>query len=129
MQFTLVVSAAPEPALQPAQFAAALIAEGHSLNRVFFLREGVRHAEAGSAAAAAWLALPGAGQRFELAVCIGAAERRHVTPAFTHDAVQPQLEPGVDGVQRSPSARFEVVGLGQLVDALVLADRVVDFPG
>ena len=106
MRFALVISAAPEPDLQPARFAAALLAEGHTLTRVFFLREGVRHGQAGSAAAAAWLSLPGAGQLFELALCISAAERRRVVPS-----------------------RFEVVGLGQLVDALAGADRVIDFPG
>lgn len=111
MKFALVVSAAPEASLQPARFAGAVLAEGHSLTRVFFLREGVRHGDAGSTAAAAWLSLPGAGQQFELALCISAAERRHIEPIA------------------AGAARFEVMGLGQLVDALADADRVIDFPG
>ena len=118
MKFALVISAAPEADLQPVQFAMALLAEGHTLTRVFFLREGVRHGEAGSPAAAAWLSLAGAGQMYELALCISATERRHLQP----------VEHTAHHVGQS-AARFEVMGLGQLVDALEAADRVIDFPG
>ncbi len=129
MKFALVISAAPEASLQPAQFAAALLAEGHSLTRVFFLREGVRHGEPSSAAATAWLALPGAGQQFELALCISAAERRQIVPTHEEsDRSGQSAKPASERPQQA-AARFEVVGLGQLVDALADADRVVDFPG
>ncbi len=115
MRFALVVSAAPDVRAQPLHFAAALLGAGHALPRVFFLRDGVRHGLPGSAVAESWLQLQARHPAVELALCIGAAERRAI-PTAAGDA------------SASTGHGFVHVGLGQLVAALAEADRVVDFP-
>jgi sulfur relay (sulfurtransferase) complex TusBCD TusD component (DsrE family) len=109
MRFAIIVSAAPDPGLQPLRVARALLTAGHALPRVFFLREGVRHATPGTAAARAWAALAQETAGLELALCIGAATRRSLTEADTAPA-------------------FRHLGLGQYVELLGHAERVLDFP-
>ena len=123
MRFAVVVSAPPSPAAQPLRLVEALLAAGHSLARVFFLRDGVRHGEPGSAMALAWTELQSRHPALELALCIGAAERRGI-PEQAASAGNPGQ------VQPADHARlgFIHLGLGQLVAALADADRVVDFP-
>ena len=125
MHFALVVSAAPEPGALPLRFATAVLAAGHELGRVFFLRDGVRHGAPGSETAAAWQALQARHPALELALCIGAAERRGIpAPDNGHVDAQIAAEPAAGSVQPG----FVHVGLGQLVAALADAERVVDFP-
>jgi tRNA 2-thiouridine synthesizing protein D len=120
MHFALVVSAAPELSAQPLRFATAVLAAGHALPRVFFLREGVRHGQPGSEIAAAWRALQARHPALELALCIGAAERRGIPAADDAGSAAPTASAPVRG--------FVHLGLGQLVAALAEAERVVDFP-
>jgi tRNA 2-thiouridine synthesizing protein D len=125
MHFALVVSAAPDPAALPLRFATAVLAAGHALGRVFFLRDGVRHGEPGTEFAAAWQALQARHPALELALCIGAAERRGI-PATEEAGRATPLEP--TSMQGIVQPGFVHVGLGQLVAALAEAERVVDFP-
>lgn len=125
MRFAVVVSAPPEPGAQPLRLVDALLAGGHAVSRVFFLRDGVRHGEAGSAMANAWAALQARHPALELALCVGAAERRGM-PAPATDLG----EVGAAGAHAGTgqTTGFVHLGLGQFVSALAEADRVVDFP-
>lgn len=97
-------------------FAHAVLDRGHELLRVFFYFDGVRNADR--------LAMPAGDERnlprewsllaaergVELVVCITAGQRRGLREA--------NLAPG-----------FRISGLGQLVEAVARADRLVSFGG
>ena len=95
--------------------------------RVFFYHDGVNVANGSIVApqeehdlGSDWVDLAAQG-RFELAVCIAAALKRGVvneTERKRYDLPSATLREG-----------FEIVGLGQLVDAALEADRVVTFAG
>ncbi len=130
MIYTLIIHAspvqhqAPETALR---FARALLEAGHTLHRVFFYRDGVFNANDLASGAADepslpsdWLALAQE-HRLDLVVCIAAAIRRGVldsNEAKRYDKHQSNLAQG-----------FELSGLGQLVEASILSDRVITFGG
>ena len=117
MQFTVLIQAPPLSGLhQTAQaFIASLYHQGHDVFRVFFYQDGVlaanRHAEtddqSARSLAASWAALKDE-YGFEMDVCIAASTRRGITTDIANDA-------------------FEIVGLGQLVEAMEVADRTVAF--
>lgn len=128
MRFALMVTG-PAYGTQQASsallFAQALLEEGHTLESVFFYREGVYNANQLTSPASdevdvvrAWQALH---QQYHVAlhICIAAALRRGVTDTeqtgFLGDAVS-NLQPG-----------FELTGLGALAEAVLTADRVVQF--
>ncbi|MEJ2764573.1 sulfurtransferase complex subunit TusD [Photobacterium sp. MCCC 1A19761] len=107
------------------QFAQAVLAEGHRLTRIFFYRDGVYNGSALSAPAsdefdlvAAWQQLAAAHQ-IELQTCVAAALRRGIVGE--QEAAQNQL-PG-----QNLAAGFEQAGLGGLSEALLTADRVIQF--
>lgn len=130
MIFTLIVQAspyqhqAPETALR---FAKALLNQGHSLHRVFFYRDGVHSASSLAVSPRdeqnipeQWQALAEAHQ-LDLVVCIAAAIRRGVIDAGEakrYERHAHNLHPA-----------FELSGLGQLVEASLVSDRVITFGG
>ncbi|MEM6999675.1 MAG: sulfurtransferase complex subunit TusD [Pseudomonadota bacterium] len=129
MQFTIAVHGSPyqsssnEHALG---FCRAALAAGHQIVRVFFYHDGVYTALASrqvpqdeANTTAAWQALANDAD-VELCVCIANALKRGVVDngeADRHNLPQPSLAAG-----------FEIVGLGQLVDAMLQADRYIEFP-
>ena len=117
MKFALLVRSGPfgGPATESAlAFAAALLAGGHHLIRVFFQGDGVHNANRLAAppsderhAVRAWSRLA-AEHGVDLVVCSTAGLRR-----------------GVREVNLAPG--FRISGVGQLVDAGIAADRLVVF--
>ncbi len=107
-------------------FARALLAAGHEIGRVFFYHEGVYNALSSAVApqgegdsVAAWSAFH-AETGVELAVCIASGIKRGVLSEEErdrYDQTAATLAPG-----------FELVGLGQLVDAILTSDRYIEFP-
>jgi tRNA 2-thiouridine synthesizing protein D len=116
---------AAESALSACRFAEAAVAAGHRIVRVFFYHEGVRTADALSvtpqdedSVLAQWVALHEK-HGVELAVCIAAALKRGILnddERERYDIVAASIHPA-----------FEIVGLGQLIDALIEADRSITF--
>jgi tRNA 2-thiouridine synthesizing protein D len=117
VKFAILVTAGPfsqQAAASALAFAQAVLASDHELVRVFFYFDGVHNANR--------LAAPANGERnlvrawsklasdhgVDLVVCIAAGLRRGVREA--------NLAPG-----------FRISGLGQLIEAGVLADRLVTF--
>jgi len=104
----------------------ALIESGHRIARIFFFHEGVFQALSSrvtpqdeSDVTAAWQTFAAA-HEVELAVCIANALKRGVvsdTEATRYEREASTLaEP------------FELVGLGQLIEAVASADRYVEIP-
>ena len=107
------------------QFAQAVLAEGHTLSRIFFYQDGVHNGSALTVPAsdefdlvAAWQQLA-RDHQVELHTCVAAALRRGVVSS--QEATQNQLPASnlADG--------FEQAGLGGLAEALLTADRVIQF--
>jgi len=128
LRYALVVLAAPgtgSGGRGALRFARALLDRGHRLVRVFFYRDGAHTGNrlilpSGEETdlAAQWSALADEAD-FELVLCVGAAERRGVLDTA---GARRAGRPGgnlADG--------FRIAGLGQLIDAVVEADRVVCF--
>lgn len=127
MHFALMVTG-PAYGTQQASsallFARALLAEGHSLDSVFFYREGVYNANQLTAPASdeadlvrAWQALHQQ-HSVGLYICVAAALRRGVADA---EHVDVQEHPG------NLQSGFTLTGLGALAEAALTADRVVQF--
>ncbi len=127
MIFTLIVHSAPDTgggSQTALHFARTLHRLGHTLKQVFFYHEGVRNAlgsqvspQDESDLLSQWQALAQSTQA-QLAVCIAAATRRGVLNADEADRLQrisTLAEP------------FELVGLGQLIEATMTADRCITF--
>lgn len=128
MRFALMVTG-PAYGTQQASsallFARALLAEGHSLESIFFYREGIYNANQLTSPASdevdmvrAWQVLH---QQHNVAlhICVAAALRRGVTDAEQSEAEGQSisnLQPG-----------FTLTGLGALAEAVLTADRVVQF--
>ena len=112
-------------AISAIRFIEALYAAGHSVHRVFFYHDGVYNALSSVVQPqdetdylAAWRALANT-HGFELAICIAAALRR----GLLDDGERARYER--DAVTVDPA--FAVVGLGQLIDAVITSDRTVTF--
>jgi len=128
LTFAVAVHGAPyaSPAARNAwAFTRAALAAGHRVPRVFFYHDGVQVADALAVPPqdepdlrAAWQALQ-RDHRVELAVCIAAALKRGVL----NDEEQARY----DAPAASLAEGFEIVGLGQYVEALMAADRSVTF--
>ncbi len=113
-------------ALSALKFARAVIAGGHELYRVFFYHGGAGIAQLeGTTApdeldlARQWLEFSSA-HGVELAVCVGAAQRRGVNVESTpsDDASDNQMD----------TPQWPLVGLGQLLDAAMSCDHMITFP-
>jgi tRNA 2-thiouridine synthesizing protein D len=130
MIYSLLVLSPPASghgAATAAGFARAVIEAGHSVQRVFFLDEGVT---CGSALAVfpqdederlqPWVDL--AEQHgTDLVLCVSSALRYGMldaTEAARHEKTAPSIHPA-----------FGISGLGQLVDAAATSDRLVTFGG
>lgn len=130
MKFTLVIHSAPYQSASAStalRFARALLAAGHELYRVFFYRDGVYNANALASPPRDEPSLPQEWQllakthNLDLVVCIAAAVRRGVldeNEAKRYEKTSANLAPG-----------FELSGLGQLSEALIVSDRVITFGG
>ena len=117
MKFVIMVRDAPTGSPGPATalaFARAVLARGHELLRVFFYFDGVMNADRLAVPTGEDRNLPrewsqlAAETGVELVVCITAGQRRGLREA--------NLAPG-----------FRISGLGQLVEAVLRADRYVTF--
>lgn len=126
--FALLVLGAPHStaAEQSAwHFAQAAVTAGHKVFRVFFFHDGVQCGNALQLPTPQEISVPSRWQQLardhhvDLVVCIASAMKRGVTNA--EEAERHQLGVGnlADG--------FDLSGLGQWVEACILADRVVTF--
>jgi tRNA 2-thiouridine synthesizing protein D len=95
------------------RFTKAALAKGHSIYRIFFYQDAVRLADGRqlSEQSSDWARLASQ-HNLELSVCVGAATRR----GLINETETQSIQPG-----------FEVVGLGQLIDAVLHSDRIVTF--
>ena len=128
MKFALMVTAAPYQSQAPRsalEFASAATRAGHDIVRVFFYFDGVLIASSLNVPpqdetdlAERWSAFAEE-HEIELAVCIAASLRRGV---LNDDEAARYSRPAAN-----LRAGFEIVGLGQLVDAMINADRCVTF--
>ena len=128
MKFAIVVHGAPyssEACLSALKFAKAVLASGHSINRVFFYHDGVHTAnrliappQDEALVSEQWQEL-GSGTNIELIACIASCLRRGIldeTEADRYDKSGSNIATG-----------FTISGLGQLIDASINADRIVTF--
>jgi tRNA 2-thiouridine synthesizing protein D len=107
------------------QFTKAALAKGHEIFRVFFYHDGVNNGTRLTAPPQddrnlqkAWSELA-AKHKLDLVVCVAAAQRRGVL-----DAAEAKRH-GKDADNIAPG--FRISGLGQLVEAGIVADRLVVF--
>ncbi len=117
MKYAILVTEAPfggQAAATALAFAEAVLARGHEVERVFFYCDGVHNANRLAAPPGGeanlvrdWSKLA-AERGIDLVVCINAGSRRGLREA--------NLAPG-----------FRISGLGQLVESVILADRLVPF--
>jgi len=128
VKFSIVIYAAPyssESAATALRFAKSLIGQGHELYRLFFFGDGVHNASKLTVVAQdeinlqqQWSELIEA-HNIDSVICVSSALRRGVldqTEADRHDL-------GTASAYESS----EVAGLGQLIDATLHSDRVVNF--
>jgi len=129
MKFTIAVHGAPYASTaneRALKFCRACVAGGHEIVRVFFYHEAVLAALNSSVPPQDEINITEAWRDFalqhhtELAVCIANGIKRGV------------LSAGEQQRYDKPSATlaepFELVGLGQLVDAMANSDRYLEFP-
>lgn len=126
--FAIVVRGAPyssQAALSAYHFCHAVLASGHSIQRLFFYEDGVLNASAAIVPPQDDLHLPQAWQTLvqqhglDAVVCVSSALKRGVLDAAEaerYGLAAGSLLPG-----------FVIGGLGQLVDSCVQADRVLNF--
>jgi len=109
------------------RFACALLARGHTLYRVFFFADGVHNSTALNCAASGEADLPALWRQLaaehgvDLVSCVSSALRRGIVDereAARHALGAASLRQG-----------FELSGLGQLVEASIRSDRILDFGG
>ncbi len=128
MKFTLIVHSAPhsgQGSHTALAFARALFTGGHGLQRVFFYLDGAQNALATRVPPqeendilVGWQVLA-RDHGCELAVCIAAALRRGVLNQEEADRYERP-----SGNIADP---FVVVGLGQLIDAVIESDQCITF--
>ena len=129
MIFTIAVHGAPYASQSnhhALRFADAAISAGHSVARVFFYHEAVYTALNSCVApqdevdiTRAWQEL-GAEHEVELAVCIANGIKRGVLSPAEAERYEMSAATLANG--------FELVGLGQLIDAIANSDRYIEFP-
>jgi tRNA 2-thiouridine synthesizing protein D len=128
MQFSLLILGSPsstQSASTAFRFARAVINSGHTLYRVFFYHDGVYCSndlvtppQDEESLPANWATLA-AEHDVDLVVCIASALKRGVidkAEAERHEKSAANLAQG-----------FSISGLGQLVDASIVSDRVITF--
>ncbi len=128
MKYAIQISAGPHEsnvAYSAFQFIQAALEKGHEIFRVFFYQQGVYHAFNYAIApddelqmTKKWSALA-ADYDIDLVVCISAAQRRGL---LSDDEAKRQGKQDQDLAEG-----FRISGLGQLLEATLLADRVIEF--
>lgn len=130
MIFSLAIYSAPyssQASYSAYRFACALLENGHSIYRVFFYHDAVHHGSLLATPQQDDVNLTQEWQRLahkhnvDLVVCIAAALKRGLLneqEANRYEKPAFNLAPG-----------FEISGLGQLVDAAVISDRLITFGG
>lgn len=128
MRFAMMVTGpayGTQQASSALQFARAVVDEGHTLNSIFFYREGVLNANALTTPASDEVDLVRAWQELherhgvELHICVAAALRRGVideAEAKQHALTASNLQAG-----------FTLSGLGALAEASLTCERMVQF--
>jgi tRNA 2-thiouridine synthesizing protein D len=128
MRFAIQVNASPyqsNTGHSAYQFIKAAVAQGHEVFRVFFYHEGIYHALKHNTPPDDELNLTlcwseiAQQHNIDLVVCISAAQRRAL---LCSDEAQRQGKQGDD-----IATGFRIGGLGQWVEALIEADRVIVF--
>ena len=128
MIFSLAVYAAPyssQASYSAYQFAVEALNLGHNLHRIFFYQDGVHNATSLATPPQdefnlqqAWQSLAQK-HHLDLVVCIAAALRRGVlneSEAKRYDKPSHNL-----------AGEFTISGLGQLIEAAVVSDRLISF--
>ena len=128
MKFSIVIYAAPystESAASALRFAESLIQQGHELYRLFFFGDGVHNASKLTVVAQDEINLQLQWSKLieehdiDSVICVSSALRRGVLDQTEAD----RHELGIASAYESS----EVAGLGQLIDASLHSDRVVNF--
>jgi tRNA 2-thiouridine synthesizing protein D len=128
MIFSLAVYSAPyssQASYSAYQFAVSLLNQGHSLHRVFFYQDGVHNATNLAAPPQDEFNLQKAWQQLakdhhlDLVVCIAAALRR----GLLNEAEAKRY----DKTSHNCAEEFTISGLGQLVEAATVSDRLISF--
>lgn len=128
LRFALLVTGpcyGTQSAADAYRFACAVLEQGHAISQIFFYQEGVHNANLMVQPAAdetdlqqAWVELAEA-HGLTLDVCVAAALRRGMVDS---DAAAQAGQ-----AQWNLAAPFSLSGLGQLAQAALTADRVVQF--
>ncbi len=107
------------------QFIKCALEMGHEVVRVFFYHEGIYHAfryaispDDDIQSTARWSALAGE-YNVDLVVCISAAQRRGLLESSEANRLGKKDNDVADG--------FRIAGLGQWVEAMLVADRFIEF--
>ncbi len=128
MKFAVLINSNPDTnpnALTAYRFVEAALLAGHQIVRVFFYKDGVYHAFAYRTLADDELDLSRKWQTLteqyalDLVVCISAAQRRGL---LNEDEAKRQNKRDNDLAEG-----FRIGGLGQLLEALLEADRFIEF--
>ena len=128
MKFSIVIYAAPystESAATALRFAESLIQQGHELYRLFFFGDGVHNASKLTVVAQDEINLQLQWSKLieehdiDSVICVSSALRRGVLD----QAEAERHELGTASAYESS----QVAGLGQLIDAALHSDRVVNF--
>jgi len=130
VKFTVVVHAAPyssAAAYSAYRFSASALAAGHEIYRLFFYYDGVHNSNALTTApqdefdlVAAWRTLID-NHQLDAISCVSSALKRGILDAQEAKRYE---KPAANLAQE-----FTLSGLGQLVDASMVSDRVVSFGG
>ena len=128
MKFAILVNEGPythQASDTAFNFAKAVLAQGHSIFRVFFYHDGVNNAtrlttppQDDRNIVDRWSKL-GQGNALDMVVCVAAAQRRGIVDDGE------MKRNGKDATNLAPG--FRISGLGQLVEAGIQADRIVVF--
>ncbi len=128
MKFAIVVNEGPythQASDSAYHFAAAALARGHEVFRVFFYHDGVNNGtrlgvppQDDRNLTERWSSLA-AEHDLDLVLCVAAAQRRGILDA---DEAKRHAK-GTDNV----APRFRISGLGQLIEAGIESDRLVTF--
>lgn len=128
MNFAILVNAAPysqQSSLTAYHFCSAVLAQGHRLPRIFFYQDGVLNGNSFISPPQDEFNLVQAWQQLaeqygvELSICISAALRRGLLDTTEAERYQHS--------GANLATKFTLTGLGQLVEAMIHADRFLVF--
>ncbi|MGH1487421.1 MAG: sulfurtransferase complex subunit TusD [Cellvibrionaceae bacterium] len=127
MIFSLTILSAPssQASYSAYQFAKALLLEGHSLYRIFFYHDGSYHGSQLNCSPQDEIDLSLEWQQLQkqhsldIVVCIAAGLKRGIIDSNEANRYD---KPSANLIKE-----FELSGLGQLVDAAVISDRMMTF--